>query len=677
MKIVQLFYINNINKALYYLCNEDVAKGDLVFAKILQKKSLAIVFDVIEEDEISIQGKIFNKNNLKNIESIAYKGILKVETIYFIKKMSHYNIIPISKILECFFNKNFYSKILKNNNIAIQSQLITETKVNYQNQILNSEQSDVYQNIISSIQNFTVHVIKGVTGSGKTNVFLQIVNKILLEDIAAQILIMLPEISLTDQTLKSIKKICNIEPVVWHSCAAGKYKNLLNIISGNAKVIIGPRSALLLPYKNLKMIIVDEEHDQSYKQNESPIYHARDMAVLRAKCENIPIILSSATISIETLNNIIQKKYNLHLLHSRYFNVSHPEVILDNIMQDSFLVKSRQKYQLGQKARDLIKKTTLEGKQVMIFINRRGYSRSLKCRDCLYEFKCNNCDNLMSYHKNSLLVKCHYCNYTIKASSCTSCLSSNLDGYGGVGVEKLTDEVRDLLNDFDTRLIIFSSDEVKNKNSISSIVETIKNKEVDVIIGTQIMTKGHHFPNIKAVIILDIDSCGSDGDFRNFERLFNMLTQLAGRAGREENGAKVLIQTSNPQNLILQSIVNQKEAVFYNLEITQRKKANLPPFSIIVAIIISCEKLDIAQKFSFEIGKKLNEYFIYNNLKNIKVFGPEKSFIHFLKRKYRYRLLIKGLNTQITLKYITSFADTLKIPKSIQFKIDVNPYSFF
>ena len=638
--------------------------------KILYGIVLKIENYEIKDGFIIFENEKLDIKKIKYINSIEYKNILSEKLLSFLNKMAFYNCIDLERLIllsipSYWLNKKREIKpILK----QIKTNKIKEI-------ILTEEQKKIADKIYIKQQEegFNVAVLRGVMGSGKTYIFLEIVKKLLKENTNSQVLIMVPEIALTTQLVKTINELCGIEPIIWHSSirTAKKKRYYEDIIYGDARIIISTRSGLLLPYKNLKSIVIDEEHDQSYKQDDTPCYNARDMAILRAKYENIPVILSSATPSIETLVNVLNRKYDIYNLNTQFFKINPPQVFLiDEITGGTAGY-------ISDTARKAIIETKQKGQQTMIFINRRGYSRTLKCKNCGHEAMCENCDNLLTYHKRKNELKCHYCGFTKQdVSFCEVCGSKELEPNKGVGVEQLQQEINDFANKNKLKLnsLLFSSDEINNNEDIEKITEQINNENIDIIIGTQIMTKGHHFPRLTTIIILDIDGMALDGDFRSYEKMFQMLFQLSGRAGREIEGAKVYIQTANQQNQVLQHIKNHNIEAFYQQEIQQRKKFNLPPFSRYISIIVSGEEKELTKQITDKIEIILQQNL--SNIKDVSILGATECQIAYLKRNYRFRFLIKSPKNSEVLSILNKIKSQFNISKKVFVKIDVDAMSF-
>ena len=643
----------------------------ILFGIIVSIENVEVIDNCIYNNE-----KKLNVSKIKNIESVVYENLLSIKFLEFLQKMAWYNVVHIERLMEnviltSWLNKKRQLKEFKQNIICYKNPEIIQ---------LNQEQNQVASKIKDD--GFNVNVLYGVMGSGKTYIFLDVVRRILFQHENNQVLIMVPEIALTNNLINIVEDFCGFRPIIWHSSVSVSKKKVYfeGIISGAVRVVISTRSGLLLPYKKLSLIVIDEEHDASYKQDEIPVYNARDMAILRAKYEDIPVILSSATPSIETMINVMQKKYTLHKIKTQFFNIKPPKIEIINLLERSQRIinltqgvkdKNGDKMTnfISKQAREAILHTLEKGEQSMIFINRRGYSRTLKCCDCGYETKCQNCDNLLSYHKQKSILKCHYCGYTnTNIHKCMHCGSKNIQPSRGAGVEQIDKELHTFC---DAKTLLFSSDEINKENDVEKISNEIKNGDVDIIVGTQIMTKGHHFPRLTNIIVLDVDGMSLDNDFRSFERMFQMLFQLSGRAGRERENATIWIQTINPENKVLKFIKNHDIKQFYISEIKKRKQYSLPPYFRFITVLVSSEEQNLAFSTANIIEKQLKQI-----LKNsVEILGPTECNIHYLKRNYRYGFLIKSNKGSDVLKKLNLFYSSFQCSKKVQLKIDVDPYS--
>ena len=580
-------------------------------------------------------------------------------------------------------------------------------KTTFKEIYLNEEQSLVYEDIKSKLDGYSVSVINGITGSGKTSIFLKTAQDVLKQ--GKKVLILVPEIALSKHIAKASEKFLGSEPFLWNSNVKPKKKKefLANILSGaenqdcrgkteperaqeehqdecqrsektcfqRGGVYLGTRSALFLPYKDLGLIIVDEEHDSSYKQNESPVYQARDMAVLRASKEGVPVILSSATPSVETKVNILSGKYREYLLTKRFHQTELPSILIEKYSP------FKEKYIKDSLMEDVLKNYH-SGGQTLIFLNRRGFSRSVYCVACKKNPECESCDNILSYHSKKNILKCHYCGHTENFDNrCLSCGSVEIEPSGGPGVEKINGFILDFFQKerIDIKTQIVSSDTAKDDN-IDDILQRINQKETNIIIGTEIMSKGYHFPGLNLVIVLDYNNIvNEESDIRGNEKIFQLMMQVSGRAGRESEG-KMIIQ-ARERTRVLEFIQNYDTDNFYNHEIENRKKFRLPPFTKFIAVIVyhkdKVKALEEAKGFSELFVKKIETMLKKYNIppSDIKILGPSESDMHLLKNNYRYRLLVK-VNQMSVLSRVKKILKEISKNKESFVKVDVDPYNF-
>ncbi len=679
MKLYKVVYLNGFSDCFEYTNDKDFefAIGDIVKIELLNKKTTGVIIEVRDfenEDEIILsleKGGEKKKINFKPILEKVANNFFSEKDIQFLKYLTQYNIANISQVFQAALPSYIISSI-ENGKLGIGVECNKREQSNIISRVyeLNKEQLEVSSKIQEELNNFNVSLIYGRTGSGKTYIFADLIYNILINNQNSQALILLPEIGLTNGIAKKIQSILvGIRTAIWHSKVSNSKKKKIfsEIINQEVQVVIGTRSALLLPYPDLKMIIVDEEHDASYKQGDNLLYNARDMAVVKGQYLNIPIVLSSATPSIESFVNVLNKKYKMQTLTQMFFTNNSTNIITvpsnakkGSILNDKIVLE--------------VQKTIQTKNQAIIFINRRGFTRTMRCNDCLNEIKCINCENLLSYHKNKNYLKCHYCDYKTTNYECKSCNSNNTEPYGGIGVEKLEQEILQLNLKDNLQTLIFSSDEIANNDDLELITEKINKENIDIIIGTQIVSKGHHFPKVKLVVVLDIDCLGNDGDFRAFERLFQLLTQLLGRAGREGGEAKAIIQTNNSGNQVIKSILCNDYNSFYQNEILKRRHANLPPFSRMILITISSSFEDEAKLWSEKIR---NQITTFSQQYKIIIFGPNKSYMSKMKKKFRYSIMLqfeKAKTIQI-IKEINNINQSNKNKKVIV-KYDIDPYHF-
>ena len=512
-------------------------------------------------------------------------------------------------------------------------------------------------------QKFRVHVLQGTTGSGKTMVYFEALKEIINKGF--QGLILLPEIGLTGQFQNKFIEFFGFKPAVWHSGVTKKNKEIIwcGVANDKIKVVIGARSSLFLPFKKLGLIIVDEEHDQSYKQDEGVIYHARDMAISRASFEDIPINLITAVPSIETYENIKKGKYSLSKLDQRYLNASLPNYEIINLNNTKLESQSWISKEIIEKVKFHLKKKD----QVLFFLNRRGFSPHVLCKKCFNSYSCPNCSINLVYHKKKQNLLCHYCGY--KALLNRDC---SKDGkcdfiFSGPGVERISEEVKKIFPTKQT--IIFSSDTMNNKSSLKTL-EKIINNEIQILIGTQLISKGFHFPNLNCIVVVDIDLSSQGHDLRGAEKNLQLYHQLSGRAGRTGKPATVYFQTYNLNTKMITDITNKDPDIFLDKELKIRRENNLPPFQRFIAIIITGSNEAELEKEAYKF-----KVFIEGAVEG-KILGPVDAPIFRLKRMFRVRLLVRGRKS---LKMQTSLANVItkfKFPRGIKLTVDVDPINF-
>ena len=642
---------NIFNHPFTYKSDQKLNVGDFVEVPFGKTKIIGVVWDNFEKNE--------NKSfKIKKIIRKLEIPKLKKKTINFLNWFSEYNIVPKGmalkltllsgrpvKKLDNKFYKDFSFKLKKNS---------------FE---LNVEQKESLKEMNNMNKKFNVHVLQGTTGSGKTIVYFETLKHILQK--GYQGLIMLPEIGLTNQFEKKFFEFFGFKAAIWHSGITKKNKEIIwsGITNGEISVVIGARSSLFLPFKNLGLIIVDEEHDQSYKQDEGIIFNARDMAISRASFENIPINLITSVPSIETYENIKKKKYTCSKLVRRYQNASLPkyEIInLNNVKMDkqSWLSK-----EIIQKVNFHLKKND----QVLFFLNRRGFSPSVLCKKCFNNFPCPNCSINLVYHKNKNNLLCHYCGF--KSFLKRECSKEGFCEFifCGPGVERISEEVK---KSFPSKKIeIFSSDTM-NKKSSKEKLEKIINNEIEILVGTQLISKGFHFPNLNCIVVVDIDLSLMGHDLRSAEKNLQLYHQLSGRAGRTGSPSTIYFQTYNFNTKLIDDITNKNPEIFLDKEIEIRKKNNLPPFQRFISLILTGNKENELEREALKF-----KLFISNNI-NGKILGPVSAPIFKLKSKYRVRLLIRGAKTLQLQNSLASIIPKYKFASGIKLSVDVDPISF-
>ncbi|MCL2369389.1 MAG: primosomal protein N' [Alphaproteobacteria bacterium] len=536
---------------------------------------------------------------------------------------------------------------------------------------LSDEQQSV-ANKISSLQfpvsSFQVHVLDGITGSGKTQVYFDACMRAYLAK--KSVLIMMPEIALTAQFIQRFIDKFGHPPVVWHSnLSATKRRDIWRgVASGDIRIVIGTRSALFLPWQDLGLIVVDEEHDTSYKQEEMGNYHARDMAILRASISDFPIILASATPSAETIKNISDGKYKHHILTSRFGGASLPSIELVDLRKNEI---NNQQSAISNTLSNAITETLANKQQVMLFINRRGFAHIIQCKNCGWCATCTECSCGMTHHKKTNNLICHVCgrraSMPAKCTDCTGEVSMR-----GIGVEKIYEEATQKWPDANIEIV--SSDTVSSRQSLERLVYRIESGETNIIIGTQILAKGHHFPNLTLVGAVDADMGLFGTDFRAAERTFQQLLQVAGRAGRGKIPGRVLLQTYQPEHPVLKSIVGGDATEFITNDLAGRRIAKMPPYGNLIAIIIECENERKLLDFCNLLANAKPR--IANQESRTMIMGPIPAPIYQIRKWYRMRFLVSGDVRDNLQKLVKTWLENVKVPANIKIKIDVNPQSF-
>lgn len=535
--------------------------------------------------------------------------------------------------------------------------LINEEKIKFN---LNEEQQKVYKEIFNFINTNETFLLYGVTGSGKTNVYMKVIEDVIKNNKTAILLV--PEISLTPQIIKRFTSYFSNIAVLHSGLSDGeKYDEWRKINEGKVNIVIGARSAIFAPLKNIGVIIIDEEHSQTYKQENNPRYNAIDIAKERCKYHNCPLILGSATPSLESFARAKKNVYKLLELKNRYNNNTMPKVeIID--MNKEF--KKASGY-FSNTLIDQIKETLERKEQVILFLNRRGYSSFLTCSSCGYVEKCPNCDISLTYHKSSNMLRCHYCGYATKRKKlCPKCQEEFKDY--GIGTEKVEEELKSLIKD--AKIIRMDVDTTTTKNSHAKIINSFLEEKYNILVGTQMIAKGLDFPNVTLVGVLNADIGLNFPDFRSSETTFSLLNQVLGRSGRGNKEGKVLIQTFNPEHYAIAYTKNHDYLGFYNEEMKIRKVLKYPPYYYICSIKIISKDYNLASKSSYDVVNYLKQ-----NIKNEIILGPSVCNVFKLNNNYRFQIIIKYKDINNILEYLTNIEHHYFNKKDIKVEIDFNP----
>ena len=627
----------------------ELKPGTIVQVPFGKEKEVGVIWDRTEETKRKFKVKTI-------LEKKPFS--LNEKLIKFINWFSVYNLVPKGMVLKMFLgDKSFFSKKEKFTSKTI---LLNRSRF-----ILNDNQKKCLKDINNFGNKFNVTLLQGITGSGKTIVYFEKIKEIIEKN--KQALVLLPEIFLTNQFNQRFEDYFGFKPAIWHSKITKKQRRIIwqNIANDKIKLVVGARSSLFLPFKNLGLIVVDEEHDSSYKQDEGIRYNARDMAISRASIENIPVLLSTSIPSIETYNNVLNKKYNFTKLQKRYKNFSLPKAEIINLN----LNKKNKNIWLDIKTLTLVEKYLAKNQQVLFFLNRRGYAPFMICKKCGSKLSCPNCSIFLTFHKHINRGMCHHCGYkTTLKKKCKEKESICEFQMYGPGVEKIYLELKEI---FPKKIIkILSSDFLNKKKETRNLLSDIEKNKVNILVGTQLISKGFNFPNLNCIVVVDADFSGMGFDLRSTEKNIQLYNQLSGRAGRFSKDSIIVYQTFDPSHETLKNLLKNQQDKFLEEEIYLRRQKNLPPFTRLIAFIISSK----SEKESFFEAQKIKKSLLF--IKNIDVMGPVTSPIFKIKNKYRTRLLLRSKSNIFIQKEISKILKKINISKKIKLTVDVDPLNF-
>ena len=631
--------------------SETLNSGDFVKAPFGLNEITGVVWPYEQKTEKQFKiKKISKKINVKNLNSSMIK---------FISWFSKYNLVPLGMSLKmCLLNKDVVEKDFNKEFVKFK---VKKSKNKF---LLNAEQKKSLIFMKSIGNNYNVTVLEGVAGSGKTLVYFERVKDLINKGFQA--LILLPEIALTNQFSRRFQEFFGAEPAIWHSGTTKKNKSIIwkGITEGKIKIVIGARSSLFLPFKNLGIIVVDEEHDVSYKQDEGVSYNARDMAITRASLENIPINLVTSIPSIETYNNIVNKKYHITKLEKRYREASLPNIEIINLHSE---VLNKGSW-IANKTISKVDQYLDKGDQVLFFLNRRGYAPFVICKKCGYKFECPNCAVNLNFHKKLNKLLCHYCGH--KSSLSRVCKDNKKCDllFCGPGVERIFSELEKIYPN--KKIEIFSSDTLKKNKITNTLLKKVEKNKIDILVGTQLLSKGFHFPKLNCIVVVDSDFSSHGYDLRSAEKNIQLYHQLAGRAGRESNTSTIYFQTYTPDDEVLLNISKNDPHAFLQKELLLRKEKKLPPFYRLISLIISGKNERLIMKFAISVKSKLPK------INEVNVLGPVLAPITKLKKKYRCRILIRYPKNLFIQKYLSKSLNKIKIASGIKLEVDVDPINF-
>lgn len=651
--VVQILLPIAIDQPFDYLLpdNIDCTPGDFVEVPFRGRTATGVVWG---KETTGYSGKL-----KEVVRRLALPGI-SLENREFITWVARYNLTPLGMVLKMMLPVALEqrAKARKKLNIGVPD-------LNHSGMVSLSESQEIAANAIQKAietESFQVFLLDGVTGSGKTEVYLSAMEAALKKN--QQVVVLLPEIALTAQWLDRFHRRFGVEPLQWHSglTPALRQQTWIAILEGRAPVVVGARSALFLPYPALGLIIVDEEHDPSYKQEEQVIYQARDMAVVRGKLGKIPVVLVSATPSLETVVNVEQERYQHLVLSSRHGGANMPTV-------QAIDMRHYPHNWISPPLQDAIARGLEAKEQIMLFLNRRGYAPLTLCRSCGHRLMCPTCTSWLVEHKRSGRLQCHQCGYHIPLPSfCPECKAEDSLIACGPGVERIHEQISQTFPM--ARCEMLTSDMISTPGTIQAFIQRVTNHDLDILIGTQILAKGHHFPMMTLVGVIDADLGLSGGDLRACERTYQLLHQVSGRAGREQRPGRVLLQTFNPDHPVMTALAAQDRDGFLEAEKTEREARLMPPFGRLGAIIISGTNQQQVACFAKDLARSAPFH------PDMTILGPVPAPLSQLRGRHRWRFLVKASKSIPLQQMLATWVGKVKPVGNIRVTLDIDPYSF-
>jgi primosomal protein N' (replication factor Y) (superfamily II helicase) len=513
---------------------------------------------------------------------------------------------------------------------------------------------------------FGVTLLDGVPGSGKTEVYFQAVAETLRK--GRQVLVLLPEIALGAQWLARFRERFGGEPAEWHSDMTGARRRTTwrDVAAGGAQVVVGARSALFLPFPDLGLIVVDEEHDGAFKQEDGVVYNARDMAVVRGRLGQHPVVLVSATPCLETVQNVEAGRYAQFSLPARHGGAAMPEVTLIDMRHEA---PARDGW-LTPPLRQAVEETIERGEQAMLFLNRRGYAPLTLCRACGHRLQCPRCTAWLVEHRRLGRLQCHHCDFSMRLpEACPSCAAEDKFAACGPGIERLAEEAEAAFPE--ARQALAASDTITGPRAAEELVRRIEAHDIDLLIGTQIVAKGYHFPLLTTVGVIDGDLGLAGGDLRAAERTYQLLYQVAGRAGRAERPGRVLVQTCVPDDKIMRALASGRRGDFVGAEMEERRAAAMPPFGRLAALVVSGRDEETVDQAARDLARA------QPRLAGLQILGPARAPLALLRGRHRRRFLIKAPREARLQSLMRPWLASVRVPGSVRVQVDIDPYSFF
>lgn len=600
--------------------NKDVSEIYEYISICSYKKQVEILKSIIENGSVKVIS-----SNISSVTSLANKGLIKTIS----REVYRYN-----------------DKAIENKHTVF----------------LNEEQSKVVKEVIDNLNTNNTYLLKGVTGSGKTEVYMHIIKEVI--DRGMQAIMLVPEISLTPQIVSRFRQRFNDEVAVLHSGLSDgeRYDEYRKIKKGLVKIVVGARSAIFSPFQNLGVIIIDEEQVTSYKQENNPKYHTRDVALFRCKYHNCPLVLGSATPSLESYARAKKGVYKLLTLNKRANNKLMPEIRIVDMKKEI-----RNNYHnISLELENAIKEKLDKKEQIIILLNRRGYSSMLTCKDCGEVIKCPNCDISLTYHKTSNTLRCHYCGYGTKVQdTCPSCYGRSLTMYG-LGTEKLEEE---MVKKFNARVVRMDLDTTTSKKAHSKIIKDFLDQKYDILVGTQMIAKGLDFPNVTLVGVINADASLNIPDFRSSEYTYQLLSQVSGRSGRDKKEGIVIIQTLNPEHYSIKYAKDHDYDGFFNYEMRIRKKLGYPPYYYLTLIKILSRDYQLCMKEANKVGE-----FLRKNLpSDVIVLGPSIASTFKVNNIYHFQCIIKYKKEDDIKEVLRTIDNIYKVNTKVRIEMDIDP----
>lgn len=648
--------------------------GSVVNVPLARRSARGIIFEIIDESTAKPrpEEEKFEIKSILNVESDYAPQMIR-PYLHWISWIADYYFYAIGLVASLLFPPlEKKSKISTRKKSPIPD---VEMEVPFS---MNEEQQKIFDDISKNL-NFSVHLLYGITGSGKTEVYLQLFNKVIQQ--GKKGLFLLPEISLTPQLVSRFAKRFGNQVSLLHSQLTDRERTQFwwDMVEGDKKILIGARSAMFCPIPNLGLIVVDEEHESSFKQDEKLKYHGRDAAIMLGKFLNCPVILGSATPSFESWNNVLQGKYSLHRLTKRVGTAVLPEIEIVDLKES----KERSQeiglpFWLSESLFNEMLLHLENQNQIALFLNRRGMSQTVICPACGHTKECPNCDIKLTLHAHNHLT-CHYCDYHESfKKKCPDCKEGELEPLG-IGTEAVENEIKKFFPQ--ARVARVDRDEIQNRQDLESVIDRMENNEIDILIGTQMISKGLDFPNLKLVGLILADIGFNLPDFRSGERSFQLITQMSGRAGRHvkenEKPGKVILQTFNPENESIIYALKSDFEGYAEFDLSNRQMLDYPPFGKIISFRVQSKKmdqaLDVVKKLAFRCHALIEKNEKYAEME---ILGPAESPIFKIRGDFRYQLLVKSKNKNLVNQFVKQVLHNEKwVPSAVRIITDVDPQS--